>query len=61
MDEQLETLQQIQATAVDSAVRFGPKLLVAVIIIGLGMVAGRWCGKTAERLLDRFNLEPPVK
>jgi small conductance mechanosensitive channel len=40
---------------------FGPKLLVAVIIIVAGYFAGRWVGKGMGRTLARLDLEPPVR
>jgi small conductance mechanosensitive channel len=53
-------LDQITATALDMAVRFGPRVLVAVIILVAGFVAGRWLARSTTRMLARFRLEPPV-
>jgi small conductance mechanosensitive channel len=56
----MEELDQVTATAIDLAIRFGPKLLVAILILVAGVVAGRWAGNATVRMLKRFHLEPPV-
>jgi small conductance mechanosensitive channel len=40
---------------------FGPRLVVAAIIITAGYFAARWAGRMANRGLNRFQLEPPVR
>jgi small conductance mechanosensitive channel len=60
MDEQLRLLDHVTAAAADMAIRFGPKLLVAVLILVAGYFAGRWAGRATQRALGRFHLEPPV-
>ncbi|PKO88119.1 MAG: mechanosensitive ion channel protein MscS [Betaproteobacteria bacterium HGW-Betaproteobacteria-12] len=61
MDNSLHSLDQIRASALDMAVRFGPKVLVAILIMCAGYVVGRWVGRGLERLLLRLNLEAPVR
>jgi small conductance mechanosensitive channel len=61
MTNQLQTLEQIKTTAVDLSMRFGPKVLVAVIILTIGVFAARWVGKMCERYMSGFRLEPPVR
>jgi small conductance mechanosensitive channel len=61
MDKQLQSLDQVKATILDMAIKFGPKLLVAVIILAVGYMVGRWAGRLLERLLVRFKLEVPVR
>jgi len=61
MDTSLQSLDQIRASALDMAVRFGPKVLVAVLIMGVGYMAARWFGRMLDRLLRRLNLEAPVR
>jgi small conductance mechanosensitive channel len=61
MDNSLQSLDQVRASALDMAVRFGPKLLVAVAILVVGYLVGRWVGKMLERLLVRLHLEIPVR
>lgn len=61
MDTSLQSLDQIRASALDMAVRFGPKVLVAILIMAAGYAVGRWVGRGLERLLLRLNLEAPVR
>ncbi len=61
MDPKIETLDQIRVTAIDLAMKFGPKLLVAALIVAAGYVVGRWAGLAMGRAIERFRLEPPVR
>jgi len=61
MDESLQSLDQITTTAIDLAVKFAPKALVAVLILVAGFYAGRWAGRGLMRALARVHLEPPVR
>jgi small conductance mechanosensitive channel len=61
MDEQLQSLDQITTTALDLAIKFAPKALVAILILVVGFYAGRWAGRGLLRALARANLEPPVR
>ena len=61
MDTQLASLDQVKAAALDMAVRFGPKLLVAILILVAGYIVARWTGNALGRLLKRFKLQPPAR
>src|SRR5689334_20633020 len=61
MNEQLETVDQIRRTAIDLAMKFGPKVVVAVIILTAGFFVGRWIGRGTDRMLKRLQLELPVR
>lgn len=61
MDSSLQSLDQVRASALDMAVRFGPKLMVAIVILAAGYMVGRWAGRILERLLVRLKLEAPVR
>ncbi len=61
MDSSLQTLDQVKASALDMALRFGPKLVVAIIILIAGYIVGRWIGRALDRMLERFNLDLPVR
>lgn len=61
MDTPLSTLEQIRNTAIDLAIRFGPKLLAALAVIGAGVIISRWAGRLLTRALERLELEPPVR
>ncbi|MBI3526406.1 MAG: mechanosensitive ion channel family protein [Betaproteobacteria bacterium] len=61
MNEHVESLNQIKATVVDLAIKFGPKVFVAIAIMVGGYFAGRWVGKVMARGLRKLDLEPPVR
>ena len=60
MNEQIETVDRVTATALDMAIRFGPKVAVALVILAAGYYLGRWAGGLTQRQLARRKLEPPV-
>jgi small conductance mechanosensitive channel len=57
----VETIEQIRSTVIDLALRFGPKLLAALVILAIGYVVGRQISHWMERALLHFELEPPVR
>jgi small conductance mechanosensitive channel len=61
MDTPLETVEQAKNTLVDLAIRFGPRLLTALLIIGIGILVTRWVGRWLERALSHLHLEPPAR
>ncbi len=61
MSEHLEILDQAKSTAVDLAIQFGPKVLVAIAIIIAGVYIGRWIGRIADSAFGKLGLEPPVQ
>ena len=61
MNDHVESLTQVKATVVDLAIRFGPKVFVAIIIIVAGVFVGRWVGKAMAGGLRKFDLEMPVR
>jgi small conductance mechanosensitive channel len=61
MPESLETLDQARNTAIDLAVKFGPKVLAAVLILTLGYFVGRWLSHWLQRALQHIEMEPPVR
>jgi small conductance mechanosensitive channel len=60
MNNQLDPLAHAKDTLVDLAIRFGPKLLVAIVILMVGFVVAGWAARGTDRLLHRLDLEPPV-
>lgn len=56
MDEHLQTLEHAQKTAIDLAIQFGPKLVVALLIVAVGFYAGRLMGKLTHSMLSRLRL-----
>jgi small conductance mechanosensitive channel len=61
MPNQLAVLEQARNTFVDLAIKFGPKVVVAIIIMVAGFYAGRWVGAGFNRWLSKLQLEPPVR
>jgi small conductance mechanosensitive channel len=61
MNDQLQSVEQIKHTLIDLALKFGPKVLVAIIIVTAGVYVGRWVGRGTDRMLKRLQLEPPVR
>jgi small conductance mechanosensitive channel len=61
MNKQLAALDQVQSTAIDLGLKFGPKLLVACLILLAGHFAGRWVGKVIEGVLIKLDLDVTVR
>jgi small conductance mechanosensitive channel len=61
MYQNIETIEQIRHTVIDLGIKFGPKLLVAVIIMAAGVFVGRWAGQMMAGGLRKFDMEPPVR
>ena len=57
----LANIDQIKSTLIDLAIRFGPKVLTAIVILTAGLFAARWVGKATIRGLHRLELEPPMR
>jgi len=61
MNSQVASFDQIKNTVLDLAIRFGPKLLVAILILVVGVMVSRWVSRWLLRALGRIELEPPVR
>src|SRR5262245_48683534 len=61
MDASLTSIEQIKHTVLDLAIRFGPRLLVAILILMVGVAVARWVSRWLARGLTRIELEPPVR
>ena len=61
MENQLALLDQAKSTLVDLAIKFGPKVVVAILIMTAGVYAGRALGRMFDSSLDRMHLDPPVR
>jgi small conductance mechanosensitive channel len=61
MNKGLDNLTQVKSTLIDLAIRFGPKLLVAILILTVGGFVAGWIARTTARGLNRLGLEPPVR
>jgi len=61
MGEPLQALDQVRATSIDLAIKFGPKLFVATLILIAGFMVGKWAGRAAGRMLQRLQFDAPVR
>jgi len=61
MNNQLDPLAHAKDTLLDLAVRFGPKLLAAMLIMTVGFFVAGWIARATGRGLHRLDLEPPVR
>ena len=57
----VETIEQVRSTVIDLALRFGPKLLTALLILTIGYLVGRQLSRWLDRALSHFEMEPPVR
>ena len=61
MNSQFDPLAHAKDTLLDLAIRFGPKVLVAILILTAGFFVAGWVARAFERALNRLDLEPPVR
>src|SRR6201996_4414434 len=61
MNNGIDTISQIKATLIDLAIRFGPKVLTAILILAAGVFIANWGARAVARALHRFELEPPLR
>ncbi|MBV8742784.1 MAG: mechanosensitive ion channel, partial [Sinobacteraceae bacterium] len=61
MNNQLASIDQVRNTAIDLAIRFGPKVVVAVLILVAGVFVSRWVSRWLLKAMQRIELEPPVR
>jgi small conductance mechanosensitive channel len=61
MSANMSSLESAKSTLIDLAIRFGPKLLTAILILIAGIVVAGWAGRAVDRALHRSEIEPPVK
>lgn len=61
MQDGIKNLDQVKSTLIDLAIRFGPKLLTAVLILMAGFFVASWVGKGLLKGLHKFDLEPPMR
>lgn len=61
MDAQLNDIEHIKNMAIEMALQFGPKLVVALVILGVGVFVGRWVGGLVERMLRKLELDVTIR
>ena len=61
MDDQLKTLEHVQQTAIDMAMQFGPKVIVALFIMAVGFYVGRWVSRALEPMFIKLGLDDTLR
>jgi small conductance mechanosensitive channel len=61
MNEQVATISHAKDTMLEMAIRFGPRLLTAILILVAGLIVGKWVSGAFARMLERRQLEPPIR
>jgi small conductance mechanosensitive channel len=61
MNEQVATISHARDTMLEMALRFGPRLATAILILVAGFVVGKWVSGWFAGVLERRELEPPVR
>jgi small conductance mechanosensitive channel len=61
MEKDLSALNHAKNVMLEMALKFGPKLLVALLILVAGAIVARWLGGATDRALLRLHFEPPVR
>lgn len=61
MNEQLAAFEQVKQKAIVLGMEYGPKVLIAIAILVLGVFVARAVGQAAGRWLSRVDMEPPVR
>ena len=61
MDQTLDTFEHARETAMELAVKFGPKVLAALLVLAVGFFVGRWISHWIGRALGHIDMEAPVR
>jgi small conductance mechanosensitive channel len=61
MNVSVSSLEQVKSTVIDLAIRFGPRALVAILILFVGVMVARTVSRWLLKALQRIELEPPVR
>jgi small conductance mechanosensitive channel len=61
MDNALDTFSHVKTTLIDLAIRFGPRALTAILILGAGVFIANWGARRTDHELHRWHLEPPLR
>lgn len=57
----VETIEQTRRMIIDLSIRYGPKILTALVFLVVGVLASRRSGRFMQKWLIRRELEPPVR
>jgi small conductance mechanosensitive channel len=61
MNDQVATVSHAKDTLIDLAIRFGPRLMTALLILIAGFAVSGWLSRWFARFLSHRDLEPPLQ
>ena len=61
MNEQVATINHAKDTLLEMAIRFGPRLLTALLILVAGFIVAKWVSGWFAGVLELAPLEPPIR
>jgi small conductance mechanosensitive channel len=61
MNEQVATISHASDTMVQLAMRFGPRVLTAALILLAGLLVARWVSGWFDAVLHKRDLDPPLR
>ena len=61
MNENLKAFEHVQRTAIDLGMQFGPKLVVALLIVAAGVYAGRWVSRATDGMFGKLGLDVTLR
>jgi small conductance mechanosensitive channel len=61
INNEIKTIDHIKTEVIDLSIKFGPKLLVAILILVAGAMIGGWLARASDRGLARLEMEPPIR
>ena len=61
MNDEVATIGHAKDTLIELAIRFGPRLFTAIVILVVGLAVSRWVSRWFAQFLGRRELEPPLR
>lgn len=61
MEDNLQTLEHVRQTAIDAAIQFGPRALVALLILTAGFYVGGMAVRLSESMFTKLGLEETLR
>jgi small conductance mechanosensitive channel len=61
MNDEVATISHAKSTLIELAIRFGPRLFTALLILIAGMFVSGWVSRWFLQFLGRRDLEPPLR
>ena len=61
MNENLKAFEHVQRTAIDLGMQFGPKLVVALLIVAAGVYAGGWVSRITDGMFSKLGLDVTLR